>query len=81
MANVPDRVTRRTDGSQHEPRPNQADDTEAQPITTGKGSDFAQWGSEASGGDVIDKRPPANKHGDEGRQSPDRLGERLRKAD
>ena len=81
MANVPDRHTRRTDGSQHEPTPNQAEESEARPITTGEGSDFAQWGSEASGGDVIDKRPPANQQGDKGRQSPERLGERLRDAD
>ena len=51
------------------------------PSTTGLGSDTVDRGAEASGGSVIDKRPPENKRQAERASSPEAIGERLRDAD
>ena len=50
------------------------------PTTTGVGSDASEWGSDASGGSVIDTRRPESKKAAEREQGADRIGDRLRDA-
>lgn len=59
----------------------EAPESRVRPGTTGLGSDTVQSGAEASGGSVIDKRPPANKREAEREGSPEAIGDRLRDAD
>ena len=56
-------------------------ESRVEPSTTGLGSDTVQSGSEAAGGSVVDKRPPANKRAAERGGTPEAIGERLRDAD
>jgi hypothetical protein len=51
-----------------------------QPNATREGAESADWGAEAAGGSVVDKRPPANKSRTEQKGSAEAIGERLRDA-
>lgn len=55
-------------------------ESDVEPISTREGSDSGAWGSEASGGSVIDKRAPEKQRHAERKGGADRLGERLRDA-
>lgn len=57
-----------------------APESEVRPNTTGEGSETAEWGAEAAGGSVIDKRPPENKRRAEQKGDADAIGDRLRDA-
>lgn len=58
-----------------------APESRVEPSTTGLGSDTAARGAEASGGSVIDKRPPDNKRQADRESTAEAIGERLRDAD
>ena len=56
-------------------------DSRVRPTSTGVGSDAAEWGADAAGGSVVDKRPPENKRSAEQRGSAEAIGERLRESE
>ena len=57
-----------------------APDSRVGPTSTGVGSDAAEWGADAAGGSVVDKRSPESKRGAEQRGSAEAIGERLRES-
>ena len=57
-----------------------APESDVSPNATREGSETAEWGAEAAGGSVIDKRPPDNKRRAEQKGSAEQIGERLRDA-
>ena len=58
-----------------------APESRVRPNSTGPGSEAADWGAEAAGGSVVDKRPPENKRRAEQRGSAEAIGERLRESE
>jgi len=55
-------------------------DARVRPTSTGVGSDAAEWGADATGGSVVDKRPPENTRKAEQRGSAETIGDRLRES-